>query len=100
LDADLDAKGVGVLLESREADIFSVVLDSGDGRLLRAELSSDCLYGVPSLSVLDGWWIEGCIEGVTGWAIGERCDTANTGDDRSDCDASLNSARNIVRFLH
>jgi starch phosphorylase len=26
--------------------------------------------GVPSLSVLDGWWIEGHIEGVTGWAIG------------------------------
>jgi starch phosphorylase len=26
--------------------------------------------GVPSLSVLDGWWIEGCIEGNTGWAIG------------------------------
>jgi starch phosphorylase len=26
--------------------------------------------GVPSLSILDGWWIEGCIEGVTGWAIG------------------------------
>jgi starch phosphorylase len=28
--------------------------------------------GVPSLSVLDGWWIEGHIEGVTGWAIGDR----------------------------
>ena len=28
------------------------------------------LNGVPSLSVLDGWWIEGCIEGITGWAIG------------------------------
>lgn len=27
--------------------------------------------GVPNLSVLDGWWIEGCIEGVTGWAIGD-----------------------------
>jgi starch phosphorylase len=25
--------------------------------------------GVPSLSVLDGWWVDGCIEGVTGWAI-------------------------------
>lgn len=25
--------------------------------------------GVPSLSVSDGWWIDGCIEGVTGWAI-------------------------------
>ena len=27
------------------------------------------MNGVPSLSVLDGWWIEGCIEGVTGWPI-------------------------------
>jgi len=27
------------------------------------------INGVPSLSILDGWWIEGCIEGVTGWAI-------------------------------
>ena len=27
------------------------------------------LNGVPSLSILDGWWIEGCIEGITGWAI-------------------------------
>jgi starch phosphorylase len=26
---------------------------------------------VPSLSVLDGWWVEGCLEGVTGWAVGE-----------------------------
>ena len=23
-----------------------------------------------SLSVLDGWWLEGCFDGVTGWAIG------------------------------
>jgi len=30
------------------------------------------LNGVPSLSVLDGWWIEGCIEGVTGWAIDDN----------------------------
>jgi starch phosphorylase len=29
-----------------------------------------CLNGVPNLSILDGWWIEGCIENVTGWAIG------------------------------
>jgi starch phosphorylase len=28
------------------------------------------LNGVPSLSVLDGWWLEGHVEGVTGWAIG------------------------------
>ncbi len=29
------------------------------------------LNGVPSLSVLDGWWVEGHVEGVTGWAIGD-----------------------------
>lgn len=29
------------------------------------------LNGVPSLSILDGWWAEGHIEGVTGWSIGE-----------------------------
>ena len=29
------------------------------------------LNGVPSLSILDGWWVEGNVEGVTGWAIGE-----------------------------
>lgn len=31
-----------------------------------------CLNGVPSLSVLDGWWVEGCVEDVTGWAIETR----------------------------
>jgi starch phosphorylase len=32
------------------------------------------LNGVPSLSVLDGWWIEGHVEGVTGWSIGDSWD--------------------------
>ncbi len=26
--------------------------------------------GVINFSILDGWWIEGCIEGITGWGIG------------------------------
>jgi starch phosphorylase len=26
--------------------------------------------GVPQLGTLDGWWIEGCIENITGWSIG------------------------------
>lgn len=38
--------------------------------------------GVPNLSVLDGWWIEGCIEGVTGWAIGDAAGMAD-GDARA-----------------
>lgn len=35
------------------------------------------LNGVPSLSILDGWWIEGCIEGITGWAIGKNSKDAD-----------------------
>jgi len=35
--------------------------------------------GVPSLSILDGWWLEGCIEGITGWAIDSPGD-AETSD--------------------
>jgi starch phosphorylase len=31
-----------------------------------------CLNGVPNLSVLDGWWVEGHLEGLTGWAIEEN----------------------------
>jgi starch phosphorylase len=38
------------------------------------------LNGVPSLSTLDGWWIEGCLDGITGWAIGGLSD----GDDAAD----------------
>lgn len=30
------------------------------------------LNGVLNLSVLDGWWVEGCVEGVTGWSIDSR----------------------------
>ena len=37
--------------------------------------------GVLNLSVLDGWWLEGYIEGVTGWAIGaSSAFDANDGD--------------------
>jgi glycogen phosphorylase len=42
------------------------------------------LNGVPSLSVLDGWWIEGCIEGITGWGIGQASDTQPLDDAASD----------------
>jgi starch phosphorylase len=46
------------------------------------------LNGVPSLSILDGWWIEGWIEGETGWAIGEDCKMGRGHPDRTACDAA------------
>jgi starch phosphorylase len=48
------------------------------------------LNGVPSLSVLDGWWIEGWVEGATGWSIG--------GDGKSDEDPALD-ATDLYRKL-
>jgi starch phosphorylase len=30
------------------------------------------LNGVPNFSVLDGWWLEACMEGINGWGIGPR----------------------------
>ncbi len=44
------------------------------------------LNGVPSLSVLDGWWVEGHVEGVTGWAIGAD-DGIESPEDRDVLDA-------------
>lgn len=46
------------------------------------------MNGVPSLSVPDGWWVEGCIEGITGWSIGKEITTKSTdkidGEDAKD----------------
>ena len=39
------------------------------------------LNGVPQHR-LDGWWIEGCIEGVTGWAIGNDPGAGDAADNR------------------
>jgi len=49
------------------------------------------LNGVPSLSVLDGWWVEGCVEGVTGWAIGY--------DDRINGDESVAESASLYDKL-
>ena len=42
------------------------------------------LNGVPSLSVLDGWWIEGHVEGVTGWSIGSAESEGDQSKDAQD----------------
>ncbi|MEZ4452889.1 MAG: alpha-glucan family phosphorylase [Nannocystaceae bacterium] len=41
--------------------------------------------GVPSLSVLDGWWCEGYIEGTTGWGVSP---THHAGEEANDADAA------------
>lgn len=50
--------------------------------------------GVPNFSVLDGWWIEGHIEGYTGWSIGPSSDTAT--DHQKDADDLYYKLENII----
>jgi starch phosphorylase len=54
------------------------------------------LNGVPSLSILDGWWVEGHIEGVTGWSIGEPRRTMDTTDIATD---NAKEAESLYRKL-
>ncbi|MBI3055792.1 MAG: alpha-glucan family phosphorylase [Betaproteobacteria bacterium] len=51
--------------------------------------------GVPSFSVLDGWWVEGCIEGVTGWAIGNN-HAAPPEDRRADADSLYDKLERVI----
>src|SRR5690606_22048008 len=57
------------------------------------------LNGVPSLSVLDGWWVEGCFEGTTGWSIGE--DERNPRDPQRDIEELyLKLERTVVPMFY
>ena len=40
------------------------------------------MNGVPNLSILDGWWPEGCVHGVTGWKIGDADPNDNAFDEK------------------
>ena len=50
------------------------------------------LNGVPNLSVLDGWWAEGCKNGVNGWTVGDP----EHPDDEKDADHLYSVLENSV----
>ncbi|MBV8298906.1 MAG: alpha-glucan family phosphorylase [Candidatus Eremiobacteraeota bacterium] len=54
------------------------------------------MNGVPSLSVMDGWWIEGAIDGVTGWSI----DAETGADDALTADALYNLLEHTILPLY
>ncbi|MHB1988757.1 MAG: alpha-glucan family phosphorylase [Acidimicrobiales bacterium] len=89
LSADLSGPVEVVFLEQYDLRLASLLVAGTDVWLntpVRPKEASGtsgmkaALNGVPSLSTLDGWWLEGWIEGVTGWAIGGLDD----GDDAED----------------
>jgi starch phosphorylase len=54
--------------------------------------------GVINFGVLDGWWIEGWIEGITGWAIGPQPNenVSMEEDRRRELDDLYNKLENII----
>ena len=82
--ASLKASGIRILyLENYDWDLAALLTQGVDvwvntpRRPYEASGTSGmkaALNGVPSLSVLDGWWIEGCAEDLTGWAIDDAED--------------------------
>lgn len=77
---ELDGALRVVYLENYEMDLGALLTSGSDLWLnnpmkpLEASGTSGmkaALNGVPSLSVLDGWWVEGHVEGITGWSVGD-----------------------------
>lgn len=58
--------------------------------------------GVPNFSVLDGWWIEGWVEGVTGWSIGPAATETNLveNDESADIEDLYDKLENVVLPLY
>lgn len=56
--------------------------------------------GVPSLSVLDGWWLEGHVEGVTGWAIGSRNQPRATPSSAADAEDLYEQLERVILPLY
>ena len=80
LDAAKHHTGHVVFLENYDMRIGALMTRGADiwlnnpRRPLEASGTSGmkaAMNGVPNVSVLDGWWPEGCVHGVTGWKIGD-----------------------------
>ncbi|UCF11973.1 MAG: alpha-glucan family phosphorylase [Thermoplasmatales archaeon] len=52
--------------------------------------------GVPQFSTLDGWWLEGCVENITGWAIGPEKTEEEESDDEVDRNDLYNKLENWI----
>jgi starch phosphorylase len=57
------------------------------------------LNGIPSLSIADGWWLEGGIQGVTGWVVRSSLNDGGTSavdQDNADAEALYNQLEHHV----
>ncbi len=102
--ASLEAAGVSIIyLENYDWELGAMLTQGVDvwvntpRRPYEASGTSGmkaALNGVPSLSVLDGWWIEGCAENLTGWAI-EKID-----DEEAEAASLYDKLENLIAPLY
>ena len=91
--ADLLNRATGkvrvAVLENYDIDMAKVLIAGADvwlnnpKRPLEACGTSGikaAMNGVLNLSVYDGWWLEGGIDGVNGWGVGKRADWSDLSD--------------------
>lgn len=52
--------------------------------------------GIPQFSILDGWWLEGHIENVTGWSIGNHPDSMENKTDSDDINDMYNKLEYVI----
>jgi starch phosphorylase len=57
------------------------------------------MNGVPNLSILDGWWPEGCEHGVTGWKIGDADPSDDAFDDKAAAKIDLRDRKLLYQTL-
>jgi starch phosphorylase len=56
----------------------------------------ESLNGLPNVSILDGWWPEGCRHGETGWAIGTGQGAATEADMDGDADRDATALYDVL----
>lgn len=57
------------------------------------------MNGVPNLSILDGWWPEGCEHGVTGWKIGDPDPKDDPFDEKDEARVDMRDREILHRVL-
>jgi glycogen phosphorylase len=105
----LDGSIVSVYLEDYDMELAKLMVSGVDVWLntpeppLEASGTSGmkaAINGVPSLSILDGWWLEGHVEGVTGWAIGRRSNPPAGPDGERDAEDLYEQLERVILPLY
>ncbi|MEN6577164.1 MAG: alpha-glucan family phosphorylase [Phycisphaerales bacterium] len=94
-----------VYLPNYDIDVAKILIPGVDVWLNTPQLPHEAsgtsgmkaaLNAVPSLSILDGWWIEGCVENLTGWAIQGKARKNAKDTSAQDAEALYEKLQNVV----